>query len=129
LKEGLIWEAEYSGELIEADDKVVVHRARLIREMNWTERTSRLFACDCAWHVLKIFEKRRPKDKRVRKCIQTARRVARGTLPKSELAAAGAAAGAAAWNAARAAAWNAARAAEREWQTRRLFKYLDGTLA
>ena len=77
----------------------------------------RLFACDCAEHVLGIFEKKYPEDKRPQECIETARRFAYGLATEKERDAArdaaGDAAGDAAWDAARAAgdAWAAAGAA------------------
>jgi hypothetical protein len=148
-----IWEAEYEGEIVDGGDKVVVRKARLVRKCDrWDERTARLFACDCAEHVLPVFEKQRPGDDRPRKAIETARRYANGKATKKELGAArvaaydavrdaGAAAldaGTAAWAAARDAAWAAARDAgaaaeaaardaEREWRVVRLMEYLDGT--
>jgi hypothetical protein len=127
-----IWEAEYDGERIDAEDKIVVSKARLVRKVDtWNERTARLFACDCAERVLPIYEKKYPDDKRPREAIAVSRRYADGKATKEELAAArdaawdaaraaaGAAAGdaaraaawAAAWDAARDAAWAAARAA------------------
>lgn len=137
-----IFTAEYHGEMVEADDKIVVRRARLLKKLDtWNDRTARLFACDCAERVLHFYEKQYPNDSRVRNAIEVARKVANGDLSRSELAAARDAAGdaardaagAAAWNAAWAAAWAAAwdaRAvagtAERKWQTARLFEYLDG---
>ncbi len=132
-----IFEAEYKGEVIEFDDKIVVRKARLIRICGgWTESTARLFAADCAEHVLPIFEEQYPSDDRPRKAIEAARAFARGEIDAAAgaaagaaaraaaRAAAGAAAGAAAWAAARAAAWDAAGAAEQEWQRKRLLEYL-----
>jgi hypothetical protein len=122
----------------------------------WNEKTARLFAADCAERVLPLFEQERPDDARPRETIATARAFARGEATGKQLsaawdaawaavsagAAAGGAAGGAAIVAARAAAGGAARnvvwdaalavaqaaalAAERRWQTRRLFEYLDG---
>jgi len=44
----VICTAEYSGERIDCDDKVVVRRARITSVCeHWTERTRRLFAVDC----------------------------------------------------------------------------------
>ncbi len=71
------------------------------------EKLLRLFACDCAEHVLPIFEKKYPKDARPRECIAVARRYANGEASNEERAAARDAAR----DAARAAAWAAARAA------------------
>jgi len=75
------------------------------------DKLARLFACDCAAHVLKFFGKAFPGDKRPREAIEVARRYARGKATEEELAAAWDAAWAAAWAAARAAAGDAARAA------------------
>ena len=80
------------------------------------EKFARLFACDCAEHVLYLFEAKYPNDDRPRKAIEVARRFADGGATTEELAAARAAAWEAAWDAARA----AARGAEQEWQAERL---------
>ena len=123
-----IYELEYRGEIVEYDNKVVIREARLLREFeNWNECTARLFACDCAEHVLDIFEKEHPDDERPRKAIEAARQYARSEVDKATLdaartaawaaawaatwAAAGAAAWAATWAAAEAAAWATAEAA------------------
>jgi hypothetical protein len=108
-----------SDEIVESDDKIVVRRARLVRKFaTWNECSARLFAADCAEHVLPIFEARYPDDTRPRKAVEAARQFARGEIG----AAAGDAAGDAAW----AAAGDAAGDAERVWQTNKLFEYLDG---
>ena len=105
-----IFEAEYRGEVIETDDKIVVSEARLIRRLDaWNERTARLFACDCAERVAHLND-----DPRVQNTIDVARRYANGEASDKELGAA--------WAAARAAAWDA----ERGWQTQRLMKVLEG---
>ncbi len=78
------------------------------RGLTLDESKLRLFACDCAEQTLPIFERDYPEDKRPRHAIETARRFANGEATCEELAAAGAAAGAA-WDAAGAAAWDAAR--------------------
>lgn len=39
------------------------------------------YACRCAEHVLPIFEKQFPEDKRPREAIEVARKVSRGELP------------------------------------------------
>lgn len=97
--------------------------AGVIRRFDtWSDHTARLFACDCAERVLHLYESKYPDDIRVRNCIEVARKVANGDLPVEELAAARDAARDAAWAAAAA----AARDAEREWQTGRLFDYLEG---
>ena len=105
----VIWEAEHRGEFVEAEDKVVVRQARLVRRCGgWTEKTARLYAADCAERVLPIFEKEHPSDDRPRKAIEVARAFARGEIDDAARAAAWAAARAAASDAARDAAWAAA---------------------
>jgi hypothetical protein len=150
-----IWIVEVRGAAdYSANDKSCHEQARIIAPTQWNETTARLFAADCAEHVLPIFERERPGDMRPRECIAVARRFALGDATADEKdaawdaawdavrdaaedaawnaawAASGAASGAAAWNAARDAAWNAARAAagdaERRWQARRLQSYLTG---
>jgi hypothetical protein len=113
-----------------------------IQALNKKDR--RLFACDCAEHVLPIYEKHYPDDSRPREAIEVARRFARGKATQKELRVAGAAAWAAADAAdaaAEAAAWAAdaaeavayttcaaaeaaAWAVEREWQLERVKCYL-----
>ena len=84
-----IYEAEYRGERIETDDKIVVREARLVRTIEtWNEKTARLFACDCAERALKHYERKYPNDDRPRKAIEIARRFARGEATKKELLAA-----------------------------------------
>src|SRR5690348_552706 len=74
-----LYEAEYDGERVDAADKIVVRRARLLRRVAaWNERTMRLVACDCAEHVLGLFERRRPGDGRPRQAIAVVRRYANG---------------------------------------------------
>jgi hypothetical protein len=130
-----IYEAEGRGKSIRDKDKDVFEQARLIRKIeSWNEKTARLFAADCAEHVLPIFEKTFPDDKRPREAIQAARDFANGKISVAAGAAAWAAEEAAwaaekaAWAAARAAwaaAGAAAWAAEKKWQAKRLFFYLD----
>jgi len=116
-----IYEAEYRGERVDDDNKIVVREARLLRRIDaWNDRTARLFACDCAERVLHIFERERPDDDRPRQAIEVARRYARGQATEDELGAARDAAR----NAASAAARDAARNAERIWQIGRLMGYL-----
>ena len=87
---------------------------------------ARLFACDCAEHVLHYFEDNYPEDKRPRQAIEAARRLMAGAITSKELAAAGTTAWDAAWaasgDAARAAAWDA----DRQWQTERFEAYMTG---
>jgi hypothetical protein len=113
-----IFEVEVGDEIVHADDKSVVRTCRLTRECTgWDERTARLFACDCAEHVLYLYEAQYPDD-RPRKAIEVARRYAEGKAAVEELTdvrdaaeAARAAAGAAAVDAAGVAAVDAAWAA------------------
>lgn len=126
----VIFEVEYDGEIVEDNDKCVVRKARLLRKVEtWNDKTARLFAADCAEHVLPIFEKKYPTDNRPRKAIQAARDYANGLIDAKELEAAWEAALVAAWEA-RAAAWAARAAAgeaECKWQTEKLMEYLNET--
>ena len=94
--------------------KTAFAQARLVRQLHISERDLRLFAADCAEHVLPIFKKERPDDDRPRKAIKVARAFARGEVDAAARDAAWDAAGAAAGDAAGAAAWAAARAAARD---------------
>ena len=125
-----IYEAECrDDERINSDDKIVVREARLINRLKtWNEKTARLFACDCAEHVLPLFETKYPDDKQPRRTIEMARKYAYGKATKKELAAAWDAARDAAWDAAwdaaRAAAWAAAWDAARAAQSKKLAEML-----
>ena len=110
------------------------------------EKMLRLFGCDCAEHVLHIFEAKYPGDPRPRNAIATARRYANGLATKEELDRAVSSAwarGSTYSVASRAAYWackatasttfRACRAAnsatygnEREWQTEKFMEYLKG---
>jgi len=130
--------------VVEAEDKIVVREARLLRRLEtWNECTARLFAVDCAERVVHLCD-----DPRPRRAIAVARRYAGGEATSEELdavcdaawagawATARAAARDAAWATARAGAWAAARDAawaaawagawdaEQEWQSARLMEYL-----
>src|SRR5208282_4003 len=133
-----IYEVEVRGEVLSAQDKGVATQARLIRILDtWNEKTLRLFAADCAEHVLGIYEKQYPKDERPRKAIQAARDFANGLIDANAANAAAytayAADAAIAANAANAAAYTAYDAAARyaadynaetQWQANRLKYYL-----
>ena len=132
-----IYEIETKGKALRGDDKFTAQQIRLVRKCEgWNEVTARLFACDCAAHVLPIYEKECPDDKRPRECIEVARKFAHGKATREEMTAARAAAvdaardaaWDAAWDAAGAAAVDAARAAagdaEHKYQVRRLMKLL-----
>lgn len=146
-----IWVVELRGEVVRADGKTVAAQARLVAPTPWDDRRARLYAADCAARVLHLYERRYPEDHRPRRAIDATRQFARGEIWAAARDAAWAAAWAAArdaakdaardaaraaawaadWNAAGAAAGDAARAAagnaEREWQTRRLLRYLQPT--
>lgn len=99
----IIWRAETDGELLEAEDKWVARKARIVSRVEaWDERTARMFACDCAEHVLPIWERAYPDDLRPREVIAVARRYAAGEATEQELAAT--------WRVARDAAFKAAAA-------------------
>ncbi len=114
-----IYEAEGRGKFIRHDNnKDVFPEARLVKKVeNWNEKSARLFAADCAEHVLPIFKKHYPNDDRPRKAIQAARDFAMGKITRTKMDAA--------WNAAWAAERDTAWDAEKHWQTERLFSYLD----
>jgi hypothetical protein len=83
----------------------------LLRPHFMSGKNLRLFAADCAEHVLHLFEEKNPDDKRPRLAILAARHYANGKIKRPELKSAGAAAGDAAGAAAGDAAGDAARAA------------------
>ena len=58
--------------------------------MAWSDSTVRLFAADCAEHVLHFYEDKYPGDNRPRKAIEMARKFARGKATGEEFAAAAA---------------------------------------
>jgi hypothetical protein len=108
----VIWKAEVDGEVVEADDKVVARRARVIERYDtWNERTARLFAADCAEYALKYASADAVPT--LEAVIYTVRCYADGQATEVELAAAWTAAEAAAWTAAERAGWTAAWAAAR----------------
>ena len=116
-----IYEAEGRGDQVECEDKIVFSEARLIRKAKtWNDKTSRLFAADCAEHVLHIYEKSYPNDFRSRNAIRAARDFANGKINQQTLTAA--------WDAARDAGWAAVRDAEdveKKWQLNKLAEYLE----
>ena len=127
-----VYEAEGRGDRVHDADKVAFREARLVRLVGELDARALLhFAADCAEHVLPLFETARPGDDRPWKAIRAARDYADGDIDET----ARAAAEAAAWAAARAAAWAAAwaaaevatRDAERQWQARRLWRYLEAS--
>jgi hypothetical protein len=114
-----IFEAEMDGEKVVCGDKIVVSRARLLRELSWTPEKAIEFACWCAERALKRERKvGREPDQRSWQAIFEARRYLKGEaslegVRRAANAAAGAAYAAAnaAANAAAGAATNAAYAA------------------
>ena len=71
--------------------ELVLHLGSDIREVDatkklcWDERIARLFACDCAAHVLSIFEGWRPNNKYPRNAVEVARRYAKGQASTDEM--------------------------------------------
>mgnify|MGYP001561470259 CR=1 FL=1 len=98
--------------------KTAYAQARLLYQIEtWNERTSRLFAADCAERVAHLYKLKT--EWQPAQIIEVVRRYANGEATKEELAAAGAAAGeeyAAAW------------AAERKWQWARLLYYIGNEI-
>jgi hypothetical protein len=91
-----LYELEVRGEVINLSDKSVAQQARLIRKVDtWNDKTLRLFAADCAEHVLGLYESKYPNDNRPRNAIQAARDFANGRISLDELNAAAYAANAA----------------------------------
>jgi hypothetical protein len=81
-----IFEAEFLGEVVEADEKVVVRKCRLIRECTgWSEKVAREFACECAERVLPLYEEQFPEDDSARNAIDTARKYANGEATLKDL--------------------------------------------
>lgn len=114
--DNLIYCAEGKGKERVQGTKHCFAQARLVgKPLRWNAQIVRLFACDCAEHVLHIYERERPGDFRVRQAIEVSRRYAVGKATHTELvsaravvrAAARAAAKDAVRAAARAAAWDA----------------------
>jgi hypothetical protein len=91
------YEVEIRGKKITSDNKICAEQMRFTKKV-MGEYDLRVFACDCADHVLHFFEDKYPNDKRPREAIEAGRKFAKGEIS------------AAAWNA----AWNAARDAARD---------------
>ena len=106
-----LYVVETKGKEILGEDKRVTEQARLTRKVEtWNDKTLRLFAADCAEHVLGLYEKVYPNDDRPKKAIKAARDFANGLIDANAAAYAANAANAAA-NAANAAAYAANAAA------------------
>jgi hypothetical protein len=117
-----LYEAEGCGDSMTDGEKGVWRQARLLRRVEgWNERTARLFACDCAEHVLHLFEQVYPNDGGPRHAIEIGRLYAEGNASEEALHAAWATtcvAAGAAWATAcvaEAAAWVARAAARATW--------------
>jgi len=93
---------------------------RCTQQPDDADRISLSLAADFAEHVLYLFERNYPDDKRPRQAIKATRLFSEGKIGDAAWAAARDAAWDAAWDAARDAAWDA----EREWQAVRLESYL-----
>lgn len=113
---------------VEKDDtKYVSRRRTLVKAIN-IERELRLFAVNCAEHVLHLYESAFPGDDRPRKAIQAARDYANGRISRHAVYAAAHAAHAAnAARDARVAARDAARD-ETEWQKTHFYKACEALL-
>jgi hypothetical protein len=75
--------------------KTAYAQARLLKRLYLSERDMRLFAADCAEHVLDNWTKRYSSDDRVAKAIQAARDYANGVITKRQMQDAAAASSAA----------------------------------
>ena len=103
----VIYVAEAGKErIVHENNKVVVREARLIRKTAWNERIARLFAADCAEHVLEHIKERSIREA-AEKTIQASRAYASGEIDDAALSAAESAARSAAESAAWSAAWSA----------------------
>lgn len=123
-----IYEAEFDGERIDNDDKIVVRRARLLRRVEtWNADTARTFARWCALQVAHLWNM----PDVVRKYLETGdEKIMDAAWDASWDAArdaSWAAARAASWAAARAAVWDAARAAswDASWDASRDVQYAE----
>ena len=136
-------------ELNGVDDVIWAFCSVPVEQVAERDKVARLFACDCAEHVLPIWQEKYPNDTRPATCIAVARRYAVGDAQQEELYAAryaamyaaGSAAGSAAryaamyaardaamyaaMYAARDAAMDAAGGAEQSWQSAKLAEYLS----
>ena len=87
-----LYELEFDGDVVDAGDQVIGRKARLTRKVTaWNERALKLFAADCAEHVLHLFEDVFPNDGRPRQAIQAARDFANGKITSAAADAADAA--------------------------------------
>jgi hypothetical protein len=70
--EAEVYLAEFDGEMIDAGNKLVCRKARLVEQLHWNPRIACAFAVDCADRVLHFFEEWAPGDDRPRKALQAA---------------------------------------------------------
>jgi len=84
---GIICLVEYSGKMIDSDDKFVAERMRVIKTYRFTKRIAVEWSIYCARLCLKSFEKKYPKDKRVREVINTAENWLNNPTQKNRFAA------------------------------------------
>ena len=101
----------------------------LTRVKGWNEKSARLFAADCAEHVLLAErEAGREPDERSWAAVEAARQYALGKIDSAAhsaaYSAAYSAAVSAAYHAADSAAYHAARSAERDWQYGRFLHHI-----
>lgn len=80
-----IWECEVRGRRHERGTKSAWGQIRLLKKTPWSDKVARLFAADCAEHVLPIFEREFSVDKRPRRAIEAARKRALGNLNLRDL--------------------------------------------
>lgn len=111
----LACKVELGGTIIEhGGDKVVASQKTLLAAVR-VERELRLFAVDCAEHVLHIYESAHPNDDRPRRAIAAARDYAEGRISADALAEASMATTKAAMGTKEWGAWRAACAAIVAW--------------
>lgn len=120
-----IYGAEYRGEMIELDDKLMVRQARLLHPYtNWNDRTASLFGIWCAREVAKSVGNPNPL---LMAAYDVAEQFIEGQATKEEVEAAYALAGAGTKRTdAQNATWDAAWASAKDARTKRLMEILDG---
>lgn len=81
----LVNRAKHDDCLVPPPDTQRVLRAPVRVVLVWDVVRARLFACDCAEHVLHLFEERYPEDSRPRKALETTRAYVRGEVDEDAL--------------------------------------------
>ena len=86
LEPGRVYfEAECRGDRLR-NGVILAREARLLRHCeSWNSATAMLFACDCAEHILHIYDAEYSDGDRLRAILEIARRFARGEACESEL--------------------------------------------